>query len=105
MRERRINTCGLACADQGQPRAALDANDLWIPGKRGEGPNVQKFICAFVAVFLLISTVMGSGKGRKFSGTIVAYDPSYHSLKQPSFVKNLEVTIADVGRKPSNPIL
>src|ERR1700733_9066424 len=22
--------CGLACADQGHPRAALDANDLWI---------------------------------------------------------------------------
>ena len=30
MRERPINPCGLACADQGQPRAALDANDLWI---------------------------------------------------------------------------
>src|SRR5205807_1511523 len=30
MRERPINTCGLACADQGQPRAALEANDLWI---------------------------------------------------------------------------
>jgi len=30
MRERPLNTCGLACADQGQPRAALDANDLWI---------------------------------------------------------------------------
>lgn len=65
--------------------------------------NVQKFICVFIVVFLLISTVMGSGKGRKFSGTIVAYDPSYHSLKQPSFVKNLEVTVADVGRKTSNP--
>ncbi|MGD0792052.1 MAG: hypothetical protein ABR920_09800, partial [Terriglobales bacterium] len=25
---------GLACADQGHPRAALDANDLWIPGVR-----------------------------------------------------------------------
>jgi len=58
--------------------------------------NVQKFICAFIAVFLLISTVMGSGKGRKFSGTIVAYDPSYHSLKQPSFVKNLESSLSQM---------
>jgi hypothetical protein len=31
MRERPINSIGLACADQGHPRAALDANDLWIP--------------------------------------------------------------------------
>src|SRR5206468_3235839 len=38
MRERPINTCGLACADQGQPRAALDANDLWIRGLRAQHP-------------------------------------------------------------------
>jgi hypothetical protein len=64
--------------------------------------NVQKFICTVIAVFLLISSVMASGKRHSFRGTIVAYDPSYHSLKQPSFVKNLEVTIAGVGRGPSN---
>jgi hypothetical protein len=64
--------------------------------------NLQKFICTVIGLFLLISTVMASGKGRNFRGIIVAYDPSYHSLKQASFVKNLEVTIADVGRKPSN---
>jgi hypothetical protein len=66
--------------------------------------NVQKFICAVVSLFLLASTGMASGKDRHFKGTIVAYDPTYHSLKQASFVKNLEVTIADVGKKPSNQI-
>ncbi len=30
MRERPINVNGLACADQGHPRAALDANDCRI---------------------------------------------------------------------------
>jgi hypothetical protein len=63
--------------------------------------NLLKFMFAVIAAFLLISTVMASGKGRNFRGTIVAFDPSYHSLKQASFVKNLEVTIADVGGKPS----
>ena len=29
---------GLACADQGHPRAALDANDLWIPGLGAQHP-------------------------------------------------------------------
>ena len=38
MRERPINTCGLACADQEQPRAALDANDLWIPCLHSQHP-------------------------------------------------------------------
>ncbi|HET6933108.1 MAG TPA: hypothetical protein VFI45_22475 [Candidatus Acidoferrum sp.] len=66
--------------------------------------NAQKLILAVIAAFLLISTVMASGKWRDFRGTIVAFDPSYHSLKQASFVKNLEVTIADVGGKPSNQI-
>src|SRR5207253_846272 len=31
---------GLACADQGHPRAALDANDLWIPGLGAQHPGV-----------------------------------------------------------------
>ena len=31
-------SCGLACADQGQPRAALDANDLWICHVRAQHP-------------------------------------------------------------------
>jgi hypothetical protein len=64
--------------------------------------NVHRLIFAVIAAFLLISTVMASGKARNFKGSIVAFDPSYHSLKQASFVKNLEVTIADVGGKPSN---
>ncbi len=38
MRERPINSYGLACADQGHPRAALDANDLWIPGLGAQHP-------------------------------------------------------------------
>ena len=31
-------SCGLACADQGHPRAALDANDLWIRGLGAQHP-------------------------------------------------------------------
>jgi hypothetical protein len=65
--------------------------------------NVQKFICSSVAVLLLISAAVASGNGRALIGTVVAYDPTFHTLKQPSFVKNLEVTIADVGKKPSTP--
>ena len=38
MRERPISFNGLACADQGHPRAALDANDLWIPGLGAQHP-------------------------------------------------------------------
>jgi hypothetical protein len=64
--------------------------------------NMQKFTFAVIAALILISTVMASGKTRAFRGTIVAFDPSYHSLKQASFVKNIEVTIADVGGKPGN---
>src|SRR3989475_12868186 len=30
--------CGLACADQRHPRAALDTNDFWIPGIRAQHP-------------------------------------------------------------------
>jgi hypothetical protein len=61
------------------------------------------FICIVVGLSLFVPTATASGKGRHFKGTIVAYDPGYHSLKQPSFVRNLEVTIADVGRKGSDP--
>jgi len=64
--------------------------------------NAQNFIFAVIAMFLLISTAMASGRVRNFRGTIVAFDPSYHSLKQASFVKNIEVTIAEVGGKRSN---
>jgi hypothetical protein len=64
--------------------------------------NARKLMYAATILILLVSMVMASGKGRNFRGIIVAYDPSYHSLKQPSFVRNLEVTIADVGRKPSD---
>ena len=38
MRERPINIYGLACADQGHPRATLDVNDLWIPGLGAKHP-------------------------------------------------------------------
>src|SRR3989454_683410 len=40
-----INTCGLACADQGHPRAALDANDLWIGHVRAASSRVVRLIC------------------------------------------------------------
>src|SRR5438876_3819610 len=42
MRERPININGLACADQGHPRAALDANDLRIRLVRTQHP-VQSY--------------------------------------------------------------
>jgi hypothetical protein len=38
MRERPINSIGLACADQGHPRAVLDANDLRIRGLAAQHP-------------------------------------------------------------------
>src|SRR3989441_2983122 len=42
MRERPINSYGLARADQGYPRAALDANDGWIRPLRAQHP-VQSY--------------------------------------------------------------
>jgi hypothetical protein len=63
---------------------------------------LQKFMCGAVAVFVLFPPLRASGKERELRGTIVAYDPSYHVLKQVSFVRNLEVTIAKVGRKRRN---
>jgi hypothetical protein len=45
----------------------------------------------------------GTGRAYHLQGTIVAYDPTYHSLKQASFVKNLEVTVADVGKTRDHP--
>ena len=64
--------------------------------------NRLDFICAVVALFLIISVAVASARKRNLKGTIIAYDPVHHSLKQPSFVKNLEVTIADIGRTPSD---
>jgi len=51
----------------------------------------------FVLWVLCFSPVFATAT-REMRGTIIAYDPTYHSLKQPSFVKNLEVTIAEVGK-------
>ena len=52
-----------------------------------------------IAIMILcIPIAFGLGKTQKMRGTIVAFDPVYHGVKQPSFVKNLEVTIADVGK-------
>src|SRR5207245_9843021 len=42
MRERPINSFGLARADQGHPRAALDANNGWIRPLRAQHP-VQSY--------------------------------------------------------------
>src|SRR6059036_3010997 len=42
MRERPINSFGLALADQGHPRAALDANDVRIRPLRAQHP-VQSY--------------------------------------------------------------
>src|SRR5207245_11739984 len=42
MRERPINSFGLARADQGHPRATLDAIDLWIRPLRAQHP-VQSY--------------------------------------------------------------
>ena len=66
--------------------------------------NLLRFTCIVAALFLFVSTATASEKERHFKGAIIAYDPSYHSLKHPSLVKNLEVTIADVGRKASDQV-
>jgi hypothetical protein len=50
------------------------------------------FVCA-----LGLGLVHATSRGRHLKGTILAYDPIFHSVKQVSFVKNLEVTIADLG--------
>jgi len=51
----------------------------------------------------LVLAAYGTARLHQLQGTIVAYDPTYHSLKQPSFVKNLEVTVADVGKTRDHP--
>ncbi len=73
MGERPITTCGLACADQGHPRAALDANDLWISGLRAQHP-VESYgqlacRCHFghgtrlvVAMMLILTAESGIGR-------------------------------------------
>ena len=52
--------------------------------------------------FLLAFDAMPAGK-HAFKATIVAYDPTYHNLKQASFVKNLEVTIAEARGNSKSP--
>src|SRR6266849_10949974 len=54
--------CGLACADQGHPRAALDANDLWIRYLGAQHP-VESYRqlargCYFRHTFRLLVTAM-----------------------------------------------
>src|SRR6185369_7732473 len=53
---------GLACADQGHPRAALDANDLWI-GRLGAQHPVESYgqparRCHFGHAFRLLMAAM-----------------------------------------------
>jgi hypothetical protein len=51
-----------------------------------------------------ISTALCAAQARHLRGTIIAYDPAYHTLKQSSFVKNREVVIAETrpeGKKKS----
>jgi hypothetical protein len=56
MRERPINTCGLAGADQGQPRAALEANDLWI-GYVGAQHPLELLVAAVQILFAKLGIV------------------------------------------------
>lgn len=65
--------------------------------------RMQEFIAIAALCALAVSTVHALSRGRNLKGTIVAYDPMYHGLKQASFVKNLEVTIAELGNAESSP--
>src|SRR2546428_9426148 len=62
MRERPINSYGLARADQGHPRAALDANDGWIRslGTQHPVPSYGQLArrCHFGHRFRLLMTAM-----------------------------------------------
>jgi hypothetical protein len=60
--------------------------------------KIWRVLLLILAVLVFcIPNARGLGKSRKMRGVVVACDPVYHGLKQPSFVKNLEVTVADVG--------
>jgi hypothetical protein len=59
--------------------------------------NARQFIPVIALFVLGLSTIYALGRSRNLRGTIIAYDPMYHVLKQASFVKNLEVTVADLG--------
>jgi hypothetical protein len=51
-----------------------------------------------------VSTPFCLAKTHRLRGTIIAYDPAYHTFKQSSFVKNLEVAIVELssrGKKKS----
>ena len=59
--------------------------------------NARQFIPVIALFVLGLPTIYALGRSRNLRGTIIAYDPMYHGLKQASFVKNLEVTVADLG--------
>lgn len=61
----------------------------------------------FMLLLLLLSLSLSApcaAKARHIHGTVVAYDPAYHILKESSFVRNLEVVIVELspaGKSPS----
>jgi hypothetical protein len=59
--------------------------------------NARQFIPVIALFVLGLPTIYALGRSRNLRGTIIAYDPMYHGLKQASFVKNLEETVADLG--------
>lgn len=65
--------------------------------------KTSRMLLLIIALLLVcIPVAHGFGKSQKMRGVIVAYDPVYHGLKQPSFVKNIEVAVADVGTDDAN---
>jgi hypothetical protein len=64
--------------------------------------NTQLLARLIALSLLCLPASYALGKSRNLRGTIIAYDPLFHGLKHPSFVKNLEVTVADLrsGGKP-----
>ena len=78
MRERPISSFGLARADQGHPRAALDANDGWIRPLRAQHP-VQSYrqlarCCHFSHRFRLLVTACQPLPARQAGGQLPGAD-------------------------------
>jgi hypothetical protein len=59
--------------------------------------HTRQFIAVMAVCVFGLPAIHALGRGRNLKGTIVAYDPIFHAMKQASFVKNLEVTIIDLG--------
>lgn len=59
--------------------------------------HIRWYVPMLLSFSICLPAIYALGRTQSLKGTLVAYDPLYHGLKQASFVKNLEVTVADVG--------